>query len=166
MKKVRKTNKIPAESNISQGFGKYHHCDSFSVKTGMNISIDMLTTKIFQTPKWADALMRFRNSFFKLFGLKKGGYKKDTYVSEHYPIGSRAVYFTVIDRYENEIVMQEKDKHLNFRTSVLKVTKDNGLYIHLTTLVQYNNFLGRFYFFVIKPFHGLIIRYLMKRIGI
>jgi len=164
MNKIKRSNKIPAGSIIEKGFENFHYCDSFSVLIITNDSLDKITTDIFQTPKWADALMQFRNSFFKFFGLKKGGYKKDRYIADYYPVGSRAVYFTVIERNEYELVMAENDKHLNFRTSVLTIKEEDYLRIHLITLVQYNNFLGRFYFFIIKPFHRLIIRSLFKRL--
>lgn len=127
-------------------------------------SLDKITTQIFQTPRWADMLMRIRNAFARLIGLDTGGYKRDTYVSDYYPIGSRAVYFTVIDRNDNEILMAENDKHLNFRVSVLKIQEEAITYIYLSTVVKFNNSLGRLYFFFVKPFHRIIIISLLKRL--
>jgi hypothetical protein len=73
-----------------------------------------------------------------------------------FPVGSRAGYFTVLDRNENEIVMGEKDKHLNFNTSVF-IDRENA-FIYLTTIVHFNNILGKAYFIPVKPFHKLIIK--------
>ncbi len=164
MKKVTRTNKIPDLSVISKKFNDFHYCDSYSVKTKTTESIDKITTEIFQTPKWADTLMQIRNTVVKIVGLKSGGLKRDINISDHYPIGSRAVYFTVIDRNDNEIIMAENDKHLDFRVSVLIKQQDDNDIINLTTLVKYNNFLGRLYFLPVKPFHRIIIISLLKRL--
>ncbi len=162
--KVKRTDKPPTESLILHKFDDYHYCDSFSVINQTDDTIDKITTTIFQTPRWADTLMKIRNTLFSPTGLDKGGYKKDTYVSDYYPVGSRAVYFTVINRNDNEIVTAENDKHLDFRISVLKSQQGKDANIHLTTLVKYHNFLGRFYFTLIKPFHRTIVISLLKKL--
>lgn len=107
--------------------------------------------------------MDVRNAAVKVAGLESGGNKKDINISDFYPVGSRAVYFTVIDRNENEIIMAENDRHLNFRISVMTNREGNNVIIYLTTLVQYHNLLGRLYFFPVKPFHRLIVISLLKR---
>ena len=163
MEKVIKTKRIPENSLISKDFNNFHYCDSYSIKTQTNESIDKITTDIFQTPKWADMLMGVRNTVVKLVGLKSGGYKKNINISDYYPIGSRAVYFTVIDRNENEILMAENDKHLNFRVSVMTNRIENSVIINLTTLVKYNNFLGRLYFLPVRPFHSIIVISMLRR---
>jgi hypothetical protein len=163
MKRVHRSNEIPENSMISKDFSDIHYCDSYSIVTQTSESLDTITTRIFQTPQWTDVLMHIRNTLVKLVGLKGGGNKKDTHVSDYYPVGSRAVYFTVIDRNENEILMAENDKHLNFRVSVMINQAGDCTTIHLTTLVKFNNFLGRFYFFPVKPFHKIIIISLLKR---
>ena len=165
MKKVKSTNKIPEGSIISKDFGNYHYCDSYSIETQTNDSLDKIATDLFKTPKWADALMGIRNTVARLVGLKAGGYKRDNYISDYYPVGSRAVYFTVIDRNDDEIVMAEKDKHLDFRVSVLVNREVDKATISLTTLVKYNNGLGRLYFFPVKPFHRIIVVSLLKRLS-
>jgi len=164
MKNVIRTNKIPENSMILKDFGETHYCDSYLIRTQTNNSIDKIATDIFKTPKWADMLMGIRNIVVNIVGLKGGGYKKDTYSSDYYPVGSRAVYFTVIDRNENEIVMAENDKHLNFRVSVMIHRYEDMVTINLSTIVKYNNFLGRLYFCPVKPFHKLIIISLLKRL--
>ncbi|MBN1925511.1 MAG: DUF2867 domain-containing protein [Prolixibacteraceae bacterium] len=164
MKKVKRTNKVPENSIIAKDFVKTDYCDSFQIVTQNDDTIDKITTDIFQTPKWADILMGIRNSVVKIVGLKGGGRKMDTHSSDFYPIGSKAVYFTVIDRNENEIVMAENDKHLNFKVSVLLDRHGNNVAINLTTIVKFNNFLGHLYFLPVKPFHRIIIISLLKRI--
>lgn len=164
MKRISRTGYPPERSILLKELKYFDYCDSFKVMIFKMESLDKITTQIFQTPRWADMLMRIRNAFARLIGLDTGGYKRDTYVSDYYPIGSRAVYFTVIDRNDNEILMAENDKHLNFRVSVLKIQEEAITYIYLSTVVKFNNSLGRLYFFFVKPFHRIIIISLLKRL--
>ena len=164
MQKVIRQNNIPQDSIIAKGFGAFHYCDSYCINIQANDNIDKLTTNIFKSPDWAITLMKIRNALVSLVGLRAGGLKEDSHPADYYPIGSRAVYFTVIDRNDNEILMEEKDRHLNFRVSVKKSGSVNNLIVNLTTLVQYNNFGGRLYFTPVKPFHRLIIKSTLKRL--
>jgi hypothetical protein len=106
--------------------------------------------------------MKLRDIIVKGFGLKTGD-KNDIIIEPHYSIGSKAVYFTVLDRNENEIVMAENDKHLNFSTSVMVEKDPASSTINLSTIVQFNNFFGSLYFLPVKPFHRIIIKSLLKK---
>lgn len=163
MGKVIKTKNIPENSLISKDFIDFHYIDSYCIRTETDESLDKITTDIFQTPKWADMLMVIRNWVVRFVGLKPGGFKENINISDFYPIGSKAVYFTVIDRNENEILMAENDKHLNFRISIWIKPFDSNVDIHLTTLVKYNNLLGRLYFLPVRPFHRIIVISMLKR---
>lgn len=163
MKKVVKLDYVPDKSIILNGFGKIDYSDTYKTQITLNdYSIDRITTDIFKTPKWVDNLMKLRDIIVKVFGLKTGK-KNDTIIEPYYSIGTKAVYFTVTDRNENEIVMAENDKHLNFRTSVMIEKRNTNSTLFLSTIVQFNNFFGRLYFFPVKPFHQLIVRSLLKK---
>ncbi len=164
MKKVIKTNNIPDHSIIINGFSSFHYCDLLSVVTKTNDSLDNITTRIFQPRRWTDMLMRIRNAVAHMVGLDSGGYKKNMNIADYYPIGSRAIYFTVIDRNKNEKVMAENDIGFNFRVSVILNRDEDDTIIRLTTLVKYNNALGRLYFIQVKPFHRMIVMSLLERL--
>ena len=162
MKKIFKNRTIPEGSVISKGFEKFDYYDSFMVSITSNESIDVLLNKGFTVPQFAIFLMKIRNSIVKVFGLKTGDGKEK--VLDYYPVGKRAKYFTVVDRNENEIVMQENVKHLNFRTSLLKSRNETGTHVFLTTIVKYNNIFGRIYFAPVQLFHRMIMKALMKNL--
>lgn len=162
MQLIKKTHKVPENSLISQDLWRFDYCDSFQIIENVNDTIDNITTRILIVPEWVDKLMRFRNSIVRLFGLKVGD-KRDINIAEYYPIGSKAIYFTVIDRNNNEIVMAENDKHLNFRVSILIGRNDINSNISFTTVVKFNNIFGRIYFLLIVPFHRLIVKSLLRR---
>jgi len=163
MAKVIKIDKIPEYSLILNGIGDIDYCDSYQIEIITTSSIDKITTGIFNVPEWVKLLLQVRNSIVRLFGLKTGE-TQIANIADYYPVGSKAVYFTVSDRNETEIVMNLIDAHLNFRTSVMLVRKEFSTTISLMTIVKFNNKTGRIYFFLIKPFHKIIIKSLLKRL--
>lgn len=162
MSLVTKVDSIPENSIILKNFRKVDYCDSYQISKKTNDTIDSIVTEIFKIPLWVDYLMIIRNQFVEMFGLKTDS-KKAASIDTFYPIGSKAVYFTVVDRNDNEIIMAENDKHLNFRTSVF-IDRNNGpSKIYLSTVVTFNNVWGRLYFLPVRPFHQIIVRSLLKR---
>lgn len=162
MKKVTELSHIPEGSMILNGFGKINYWDTYQVQlSSKDYSVDKITTDIFRAPKWMDKLMKMRNWIVKGFGLKTGD--KIDNNETHYSLGSKAGYFTVFDRNENEIVMAENDKHLNFRTSVRVEKHTESCFVYLSTLVQFNNIFGWLYFLPVKPIHRIMIPSLLKK---
>lgn len=158
MHTVSKICKIPEKSIIGNGFGKIDYFDTFKIQISTNNQpVDIITSEIFESPKWVDALMKIRDSIVGVFGLKTTESYSDKSKTT-YSIGDRIAYFKILNRNSNEIVMAENDKHLNFRTSVMV----DGDSIYLSTIVQFNNIFGRLYFFPVKPFHQLIIKTSLK----
>ena len=151
MKTVTKSTIIPKNSVIANGFGRIDYCDTYCVIKSINDSAEDIAGEIFKLPNWVNWLMNIRNSIVWIFKLKS-----DKKVREE-----QTTYFTLIEKNENEIVMGENDKYLDFRVSVF-IDRINS-FIYLTTLVHFNNFLGKTYFFYIKPFHIIIIKSILKR---
>ena len=164
MTKIYTFNECPEKALITKDLGSVDYCDSYMITKKTDDSIDkIISILLFKGPSWADNLMRMRDSIVKLFGLKTGK-KENTNETDYYPIGSKASYFTVIDRNNNEIVMAEDDKHLYFRTSVMKKEVEKGVEIYLSTIVIYHNLWGKIYFLPVKPFHQIIMKSLIKRL--
>ena len=132
---------MPENSLITKDFKQVDYYDTYRIIKSTNNTAEEIANNIFQLPNWAKLLLSIRNFAVKFLGLKKGK-------------------FAVIEKNKNEIVMGDNDKHLNFRVSVL-IDKANS-FIYLTTLVSYNNILGRIYFFLIKPFHKMICKAILK----
>lgn len=104
-------------------------------------------------PSWIDNLMKLRNILVTPLGLKNDRF--EAHLSE-----------MIRCRNEREIVWGMNDKHLCFYASVWCTTKEGETQrIGITTFVKYNNRIGKIYFFAIKPFHKIIIKSLLKRIG-
>ncbi len=165
MNKVSKMNRVPDHSIILNNFGTINYVDCFKSVVDTTENVDAITTKIFMVPAWVRFLLNLRNSVVQWFGLKTGK-EGDVNTNDYYPIGSKAVVFDVIDRNENEIVMAENDKHLNFCTSVMLEHHGAKTTISLSTVVKFNNIWGRLYFLPVKPFHKIIIKSLLRKIPV
>ncbi|HOW81803.1 MAG TPA: DUF2867 domain-containing protein [Spirochaetota bacterium] len=164
MKKVIKFDMAPAASVIQNGFGKVDYCDSYRVGVPSGETVDEITARAFAFPAWVGFLLRIRDRIVKPFGLKTGEPPKTGSVTRQ-ETGSRPVIFQVVDRNENEIVMGESDRHLDFRVSVLLEKNGSGAFAYMTTIVRFNNMLGRIYFVPVRPFHRIIVNALMKRLN-
>lgn len=160
MSEIIISNKIPENSLALSFFNSYDYCDSYKVKIDKDISVDGATTKIFAARSWVDYLMTIRNKIVKVFGLRTD---VTVNILDYYPVGSKAVMFNVVERTENEILMSEKDKHLDFAVSVLLDKHSEGIFVNVTTIVKYNKLLGRVYFTFVKPFHRYIVKSSVKR---
>jgi len=163
MKPIVEFDNVPDSSIILKDFGKVDYCDSFQLQKRTNDSIDKITTNAFKMPGWVNFLMKIRNSIVGIFGLKTD-FKNGKNLLFQNPTDSKSALFNVINRNDNEIVMGENDKHLNFRLSVLIIRKESLSEIYLTTIVKFNNIWGRLYFLPVKPFHKIIVKSLLKKI--
>ena len=116
--------------------------------------------------KWVSALMKLRNKIVKPLGLKTSEKVDDKEIQNlKCEKGKRYGIFKVIDKSENEVILGENDKHLNFRISILldNPTKDTKI-LTISSIVRFNNWYGRLYFMTIKPFHNIIVPNFLKGI--
>ncbi|MDR1624558.1 MAG: DUF2867 domain-containing protein [Tannerellaceae bacterium] len=150
MGKVSKTNSIPKESNVLDGFNHVDYLDVYEIEKKTNKSAKEISKEIMRLPNWVNFLFKLRNSLVKVFGLKVDKQNE-----------GEETFFTLIKESDNEIIMGEDDKHLNFRASIM-IDKSRNT-IALITLVHFNNLLGKVYFLPVKPFHKIIMRSLLKR---
>ena len=143
---------IPADSLIKNYF-PVDYIDSFSkvMVTGQALTPEDFRNLAFSRfPKWIGWLMNFRNAIVKPLGL-------DT-----------ATRFTdmVLDKNLHEEILGMPDKHLDFHVSMLCGEYHEGKQeLRITTVVKYNNWLGRAYFFIIRPFHGIIVKSILKHVA-
>ena len=152
MKTVTSLTTIPENSLIAKGFDKIDYCDTFRIVKTTSDTAETIAAKIFKLPIWVKWLMKIRNWIVGIFGLKTDKEKPEGQTS----------FFTIIEQNENEIVMGEKDKHLDFRTSVF-LDRENS-FVYLTTIVSFQNIFGRLYFLPVKPFHKIIVKSCIKQI--
>ena len=113
-----------------------------------------------------DRLFMLRNRLVKVFGLKTSGDLKDREEQLNRfqcEPGEQLGLFNVFEKNDEEVIIGEDDKHLNFRVSLLlNNTQKPQKELIITTIVQFNSRFGRFYFSVIKTFHTAVVRSMVK----
>lgn len=165
--------RLPENSRLKKSGNQYDYEDSF--QTTLNFNNKLNSTDIAKAfcaftlkgPEWIKNLMIIRNSLVSLFGRKKSQYDGDNmpFNEQTFDIGEKMYGFKILGKTENEIIFGKDDKHLNFRSSFLITNNTiDCKIITLSTVVEFNNWLGRLYFIPVKPFHKLIMRTILSRI--
>jgi hypothetical protein len=166
----RRTRKVgvPAGSLAADAFAVTSYADAYAIDLPPGCADDVDTlTRLLPTsvPRWADQLMWLRDRIVSVFGLRAGGaIAAPPSSTGRLQPGDTAGTFTVFARSDDEILFGGDDRHLNFRASML-VQRDAGRSrVVLSTVVHFNNWFGRAYFFFVQPFHGLIVASLLRNL--
>jgi len=140
-------------------FRKVDFQDTFSTVNHKD-SLKTIAQLIFNSPpKWVIFLMGLRNTIVGLFGLTTS--MPDDY-NEDFIEGAYVSFFKIYGIKEHEIILGADDTHLNFR-AIIQRKNEEQYNIKITTLVEFNNRFGRIYMALIKPFHRVIIKALVKK---
>ena len=147
---------LPPASVLTPDLARCNYVDSYQLSIGRELPLDV-AINIFcgPLPWFFRTLMKVRDIIAKRLGLR---------TVEHYVPGSpehparceprdTVGFFRVFERTEDEAILGQDDRHLNFRVSVLV----EGGHVTISTMVSYNNLLGRIYFAIVKPVHRFIV---------
>ena len=157
---------VPNETSILAVFRCNDLADAFSVAlpAGADRDPEVLARFLFGSQAtWVTALMRARDTIMGAFGIKTAKAMQSAPPGE---VGTRVGFFRVYAKNDNEIVLGEDDRHLDFRLSVMVRQGNAGSMrseVVIATVVCCHNLLGRTYLMVIKPFHKLIVRTTLTR---
>ena len=127
----------------------YKDCfwDEITEKPYMSVN-ELFNLMFSQYPKWIMRMYYIRNLIVKPFGVKI----------------NKSFANMIIEQNDNEIIIGAKDKHLSFHVSLFcSDVIDKTQEVSITTIVKYENILGRIYFAAIWLFHRIIVSYLFKR---
>ena len=161
---------IPGSDKIFISFGKVNYEDRFCLilETKKIFDVDFIIVKLIKSiPKWFKFLLNLRNAIARIFRLKTGkianvyqnpeklDFKQDQSIGD----------FFIFLKGKNHLIAELKDKHLDFRFSILIRQEDGTTKVSFTTIVKINNIFGKVYFFLISPFHRLIIPKILKKLS-
>lgn len=169
--RIEKTS-LPANSALGVSGQQYHYVDGYSTilgNDGNEITIEDVGKAFFSSvPKWIEVLLNLRNKIVGLFGLKTGKLEQDRQQMLNdfkCEPGERLGLFRVFSKSNNELILGEDDKHLDFKVSLL--LEKNNLsenVLIVSTVVIFHNWFGRLYFLPVKPFHRLIVPAMLKEV--
>jgi hypothetical protein len=155
----------PPESAFLEGLAQSYYWDSHEAPLRRP---DLTITEIYLAlfahhPRWARWLLILRGWIVAPFGLRRSTASAfDTIeIKPAYAVGEKIARFTLYAQNATEIVTGGDDRHLDFRVSVRKLSRDGADRVVLSTAVSPHNLFGRAYLFVILPFHRLGVRALL-----
>ncbi len=150
---------IPTTPGIHQALPKVDFSDCFAT-TNKSDSLETIAHLIFNNPPaWVKALYALRNALAGLVRLK---HRMPTDYHTRYEPGGYIGFFRIFLIDERELIMGLNDKHLNFRVSIFDSTQEK-YNIKVTTLVEYNNSMGKVYMSIIRPFHVMVVKSMVKK---
>lgn len=140
---------LPANSLLGKRVGSTDFLDCYCVASDMapRRAAEVIT----DFPGWARFLLHIRRIVTSPFGLSNDGPAAPDKVG----------VFPVETETRRELIAGFNDKHLDFRVSV--ISQDDQVF--LATWVHPHNVGGQFYLKTILPFHILIARNALARVG-
>lgn len=149
---------LPATSLLASRYAGADLADAFAVPLDPYSERDVETLAravLGDLPGWIRGLMRVRDAVMARLGVK---------TSKQIGLAAdRVGFFPVRARREDEIMLGEDDRHLDFSTSLLLDRSGAEPLVVMTTIVHCHNALGRCYLAVIRPFHVVIVRASLAR---
>jgi len=110
---------------------------------------------------WINYLFRLRDWLVKPFNLKTAEDYNLEFPSK-IEKGGTVGFFDVKDANDKEVLMYTEDSHLSAYFCISFLQSNDKKTLKSSTIVFLNNRLGKVYFFIIKPFHKLIIKRMLK----
>ncbi len=110
-----------------------------------------------RSPWWVDALMKLRDAIVMPLGLKTA---KSVRHDEIEKIG----FFPLLNETPERVVAGFNDSHLDFRVVIDVAPEGSGQRVTATTIVLMHNWIGRTYLSIIKPFHRVVVRSMLKQV--
>ncbi len=153
---------LPINSRLRDDGQQFHYVDSCTVPLQHSDATahDAVTAFFQSSPKWLNALFKLRNKIVGALGLKTGTADLAE-LRPPYRIGQKFGLFKLISLSQTEAIMGEDDRHLNFRTSFIVAAPT----LVISTAVLFHNRWGRLYFFIIKPFHRMMMPIMAKKMA-
>jgi Protein of unknown function (DUF2867) len=157
---------IPSTSLAVRSLPHNDFADAFKCQLPANQSqnIDSVTRAIFLTmPQWITKLLELRNTIVRPLGLKTSIDAVPSSGQDELKPGTAVGVFEVLDRgLDEEIMLGEDDKHLDYRVSIRLEREEEKCWVIVSTVVKFNNWLGRAYFVPVRPVHKIIVPAMMK----
>jgi hypothetical protein len=152
--------------------GAYFH-DAWCVQAGdpRLSALGQFLKAVRATPRWVDACMSLRNRVVRRLGLKDLGELAEVPGSrrdEDYRPGDRVGIFTLFQNTPDEVLLGDRDKHLDVVLSVHRAapaTPGGPVLVTVTTVVHVKNWLGRLYMLPVAPMHKLIAPSVLRAVG-
>ncbi len=127
---------------------------------------EFIAGMIAYNPGWIRLLYHIRAGFVRLLGMRQEGIPQaPVYRAADIPMtpGARLSFFTVDQAAEGRHwIASASESHLTAYLGVVLEPRGPASRMHVVTLVKYNSWAGPVYFNVIRPFHHLVVRQMLR----
>jgi Protein of unknown function (DUF2867) len=163
---------VPPDSRAAALLGGASFSDCWRVRSTQldKSALELFLAAAASTPRWVNWAMGARNRVVQLFGLKHLGHLDD--FNPHrapgsYMPGERVGIFTLFEQSFDEVLLGDKDKHLDVVLSVHRALAPDraSIQVSLSTIVHVKNLLGRVYMLPVTPAHRIIAPAVLGRIA-
>lgn len=151
--------------------GAYFH-DAWTITAGEPSlsALGQFLKALQATPPWVNTLMTIRNHAVAALGLKNLGTLSRIDPAKPacaYQPGDRVGIFTLIANTADEVLLGDKDKHLDVVLSVHQAAEANSARVRVTvtTVVHVHNWFGVLYMLPVTPMHRIISKTVLKAVG-
>lgn len=160
---------IPNSSLIKPKACKADFVECFTVSFTSTNSLKLNNTvyscfNVF-TKGWVDLLFKLRHYLVIPLKLKTPPDTRHKMKSNAEIVkGGKVAFFDVKDVNANEVLMYADDSHLNAYFAISLIQNGNHKIINASTTVNLKNMVGKCYFAVVKPFHKLIMKNMLRKV--
>jgi hypothetical protein len=158
---------VPTTPLLAGALARIDYADAYRARLpgGGAHNLDAVARAAFgSAPSWVAPLMWLRDRLVGVVGLKTArALRRHGPAPDVMQPGDRLVIFHVLARHDDELLLGEDDRHLDFRVSLLIERDAQGAWVVVSTLVHFNNLLGRLYFLPVRPFHRLIVPAMLQK---
>lgn len=153
---------IPNNTAISSLISDAYFYDTFSypMRYENQSALDVYMMVMKGTPNWVHKLMALRNKIVSKLGLKDLGKMSNFDLSRpnnEYRVGDSIGIFKLYSISENEVILEDRDKHLDVKVSFYLEPNGETATVHASTVVHVKNTLGKIYMFFVTPIHKIIV---------
>jgi hypothetical protein len=158
---ITETN-LPPASALASRRQPGDFLDSFTIDGSGDLPLSLILERALKLPAWVVALLVVRNIVVWPFGLKTG----DGIATTERPdvkAGDVLSIFPVHMLGEDEAILGDDDRHLDYRISVMRFAAPSRVVV--STWVRPHNWLGRAYLAIVLPFHKVIVPAMMRNLA-
>lgn len=157
---------LPSDCAVTSWYAGADLADAFAVRLpgpGPHDLSRLAEDALSNPAAWVTMAMWLRDGAVRPFGVRTSGQIRTWLETGG---RDRIGFFPVLSRSDREIVLGEDDRHLDFRLSLLLVTRDDGREdLTATSVVRCHNLFGRAYLAAIHPGHVRVVRSALARAG-
>ncbi|MES1954938.1 DUF2867 domain-containing protein [Salinisphaera hydrothermalis] len=168
MRKIGHTREVPCprESLVADWLADADLADAFAIRIPEHAAeqgiLHLARCVLGHPPVWFKGLISLRDILVAGLNIKTSRRLRGDAEADD---AAHIDFFRVLAVSENEVIIGEDDRHLDFRGSVLirPVPGRAEAELIATTVVHCHNRLGKAYLMIIAPFHRLVIRSNLSR---